>query len=190
MRFSAAMFLGLVLSLTPPDIMADIKYFDLTKPFLRKIPMAIPQFQSLSADLSEKGQVVAFADEMQAMLDFSGYFKMLDRGSFLHDPQKSGITKATLNFQNWTAVGAELLITGGLRIEGTSMAVELRLFDTFKSKLLVGKRYRGTLGDRRTVVKRFCSEVLLALTGHAGFFNSRLAFVSNGTGHKEIYQCL
>ena len=189
MRYSAALFLGLVLFLTPQDVMADIKYFDLTNPFLRKIPMAIPQFQSLSADLSEKGQVVAFADEMQAMLDFSGYFKMLDRGSFLHDPQKSGITKATLNFQNWTAIGAELLITGGLRIEGTSMAVELRLFDTFKSKLLVGKRYRGTLGDRRTVVKRFCSEVLLALTGHAGFFDSRLAFVSNGTGHKEIYQC-
>ncbi len=189
MRYSAAMLLVLMLFLTPQTIMAEIKYFDLTNPFLRKIPMAIPQFQSLSADPTGNGQGEAFANELQEMLEFSGYFKMLDRGSFLHDPQKSGITKTTINFQNWMTIGAELLITGGLVIDGSNMSVELRLFDTFKSKLLVGKRYRGAVKDRRTVVKRFCSEVMQALTGNAGFFNSRLAFVSNGTGHKEIYQC-
>jgi TolB protein len=189
MRYSAALFLALMLFLTPQNIMADIKYFDLTKPFLRKIPMAIPQFKSLSVDPAEKGQMVAFADEVQEMLDFSGYFKMLDRASFLHDPQKSGISQTTINYKNWTAIGAELLITGGLRIDGNTMAVELRLFDTFKSKLLVGKQYRGTLADRRTMVKRFCSQVLKKLNGHDGFFHSQLAFVSNGTGHKEIYRC-
>jgi TolB protein len=189
MRNRVALLSVLILFLTPQITLSGIKYLDLTNPFLRKIPMAIPQFQSLASDPSGNGRVGVFADELQEMLEFSGYFKMLDRGSFLHDPRKSGISKSTINFQNWMTIGAELLITGGLRIEGNSMAVELRLFDTFKSKLLVGKRYRGTIEDRRTIAKRFCSEVLQALTGHAGFFNSRLAFVSNGTGHKEIYQC-
>ncbi len=171
------------------DSKADIKYFDLTNPFLRKIPMAVPVFRAMAASPEERVQVATFADRLQEMLEFSGYFKMLDRGSFLYDPQGSGITERELNFPNWTAVGAELLITGGLQIEGNNMVVELRLFDTFKGKLLIGKRYRTTAGEQRAVVRRFCSEVLLALTGKPGFFDSQLAFVSNGSGQKEIYLC-
>jgi len=168
---------------------SDIKYFDLTNPFLRKIPMAVPAFRAMTASPDESAQVATFADKLQEMLEFSGYFKMLDRASFLYDPQASGITQKELNFANWTAVGAELLITGGLQFEGNDMVVELRLFDTFKSKLLIGKRYRTSAGEQRAVVRRFCSEVLLALTGNPGFFDSQLAFVSNGSGQKEIYIC-
>ncbi len=179
----------LILVQAPRAANADLKYIDLTNPFLRKIPMAIPVFQSMTRHPSEMEQVVPFSNELQEMLAFSGYFKMLDRGSFLHDPQGSGITQATINFRNWTTVGAELLITGGVRMEGGQLVSELRLFDTFKAKLLIGKRYRGSVEDRREAVKRFCSEVLLALTGQPGFFNSQMAFVSNGTGNKEIFRC-
>ncbi len=168
---------------------ADIKYFDLTNPFLRKIPMAVPVFRAMTASPEEQAQVAIFSDRLQEMLDFSGYFKMLDRGSFLYDPQTSGISEKDLNFTNWTAVGAELLITGGLQLEGNNLVVELRLFDTFKAKLLIGKRYRGDTGEQRAIVRRFCSEVLMALTGKPGFFDSQLAFVSNGSGNKEIFLC-
>jgi TolB protein len=168
---------------------AEVKYFDLTNPFLRKIPVAIPGFKAKTASPDETAQAVPLADKLQEMLDYSGYFKMLDRASFLYDSRSSGITQKDLNFANWTAVGAELLITGGLQIQGDQVAVELRLFDTFKSKMLIGKRYRGSVQDQRLMLRRFCSEVLLALTGNPGFFDSQLAFVSNGSGHKEIYFC-
>ncbi|MEJ2661065.1 MAG: Tol-Pal system beta propeller repeat protein TolB [Desulfobacteraceae bacterium] len=168
---------------------ADVKYLDLTNPFLRKIPMAVPGFRAMAASPEAMAQAIPMADKLQEMLAFSGYFKMLDRASFLYNSQSSGITQKELNFTNWTAVGAELLITGGLQIHGDQMVVELRLFDTFKSKMLIGKRYRGSVQEQRTMMRRFCSEVLLALTGTPGFFDSRLAFVSNGSGHKEIYFC-
>ena len=168
---------------------ADVKYFDLTNPYLRKIPMAVPAFRAMTASPDETAQVIPMADKLQEMLDFSGYFKMLDRASFLYNSQSSGITEKDLNFPNWTAVGAELLITGGLQIQGDQMVVELRLFDTFKAKLLIGKRYRGSIQDQRTMMRRFCSEVLLVLTGNPGFYDSQLAFVSTGSGHKEIYFC-
>ncbi len=187
-KFCGTLFV-LLLLFKPMGADAEIKYYDLTNPFLRKIPMGVPVFQAMSPSPAESAQVTAFANKLQDMLDFSGYFKMLDRGSFLYDPQKSGISESAINFGNWTTVGAELLITGGFKIEGDSMAVELRLFDTFKAKLLVGKRYRGKVGDQRAVARRFCSEVLFALNGNRGFFHSRLAFVSNGTGHKEIFTC-
>jgi TolB protein len=178
-----------ILLLLPARGGAEIKYFDLTNPFLRKIPMALPVFRAMTPNAEERSQVIPFADKLQEMLEFSGYFKMLDRGSFLYDPQASGITEKNLNFANWTTVGAELLITGGLQMQGGKMVVELRLFDTIKAKLLVGKRYRGTVEDQRAIIKRFSTEVLLALTGNPGCFDSRLAFVSNGSGHKELYLC-
>lgn len=178
-----------VLCCFPGALAAEIKYFDLTNPFSRKIPMAVPVFKALAATPDEMTRIAPFADKLQEMLEFSGYFKMLDRGSFLYDPQRSGITEKDLNFTNWMSVGAELLITGGLQVQGNNMVVELRLFDTFKSKLLIGKRYRGASEDQRAIVRRFCSEVLLALTGNPGFFDSQLAFVSNGSKHKEIFLC-
>ncbi|RJQ70950.1 MAG: Tol-Pal system beta propeller repeat protein TolB [Desulfobacteraceae bacterium] len=178
-----------ILLLAPAGALAQIKYIDLTNPFLRKIPIAIPQFRAMTPGDGESALVVNIADQVANMLDYTGYFKILDRGSFLYEPQTSGITLEELKFANWTAVGSELLVTGGVKLQGDELALEMRLFDTFKATLLVGKRYIGKPGDQRAMVRRFCSEVIQMLTGHPGMFDSRLAFVSNGTGNKEIYLC-
>lgn len=174
----------------PSVALAQIRYIDLTNPFLRKIPMAIPVFKAMTPSSAETQLVEGTSDQLAAMLDFTGYFKMLDRGSFLFDPRTGGIAPETINFGNWTTVGAEMLITGGALVEpGGTLVLEMRLFDTFKGTMLVGKRYRGTMQDQRTMLRRFCSEVLQVLTGRPGIFDSQFAFVSNGTGKKEIYTC-
>jgi TolB protein len=67
--------------------------------------------------------------------------------------------------------------------------MELRLFDTFKSKRILGKKYAGRLSDQRKIILRFCSEVIQYLTGHKGMFATKIAFVSTGSGYKEIYTC-
>lgn len=185
----AKCILLLAICLVPDVSTAEIKYFDLTKPYLRKIPMAVPVFQAATPSQAELDRALAVADNVKNMLEFTGYFKMLDRVSFLYNSQTSGITLDKLNFPNWTTVGAELLITGGVKLSGQEMELELRLFDTFKAKLLVGRRYSGKVTNQRTMVRRFCAEVIQALTGNTGIFDSRLAFVSNGSGNKEIYLC-
>ncbi len=179
--------IGLIL--TASSARAEIKYFDLTNPFLHKIPMAVPVFQAKTPSTIEMTVVTTMADKIRDMVEFTGYFKILDRSSFLFDPQSSGISETQLNFANWTAVGAEMLITGGVQVTGNTLELELRLFDTFKTKLLVGRRYKGEIKDQRAMARRFCSEVIKVLTGREGFFYSRLAFVSNGSGHKEIFTC-
>jgi TolB protein len=86
-------------------------------------------------------------------------------------------------------IGAELLITGLFEAKNGQIAVELRLFDTFKNKRIIGKKYGGRLADQRKIIHRFCSEVIQYLTGRRGMFASKIAFVSTGSGHKEIYSC-
>ena len=107
----------------------------------------------------------------------------------MEDPHQSGITASKIKFHNWTSIGAELLITGIILKNADRLEMELRLYDTFKCKLIVGKRYKSKPGDQRRIVRRFCSEIIYHLTGNRGIFNSRIAFISNASGHKEIYIC-
>ncbi|MDJ0914905.1 MAG: Tol-Pal system beta propeller repeat protein TolB [Desulfobacterales bacterium] len=165
----------------------DYDYIDITNPFLRKSPIAIPVFKSITDTPEERQISKQAADLLASSLEFTGYFKLIDRKAFLVDPQTAGIIAPNINFQNWTAVGAELLVTGGVLSRDGGIELELRLFDTFKMRLLVGKRYKGRSTDQRQMIHRFCSEVIYRLTGNWGIFDSKIAFISTGTGSKEIF---
>jgi TolB protein len=173
----------------PSASLAGYDYIDISSPFLRKIPIAVPVLGTESNNdpglqLSRKA-----SDMLSGMLDFTGYFKLLDRESFIEDPAGAKQGQSNIYFPNWTAVGAELLVTGNLQLNGSALEIELRLFDTLKAKQLIGKKYSSGVNDLRDVIKRFAGEVVYYLTGSRGFFDSRIAFVSNGSGNKEIYIC-
>jgi len=165
------------------------EYIDISNPFLRKIPLAVPLFKNKNGTGEEKRLADSSADLLAASLEFTGYFKLLDRGAFLFDPQKDGVLTPQINFANWTVIGAELLITGLFKESGDNITMELRLFDTFKARRIIGKKYTGKKADQRRMIHRFCSEVIQYLTGKPGVFGSKIAFVSTGSGNKEIYSC-
>ena len=183
------MWTAIFLLIVPINGFAVVDYIDINNPFLRKIPIAVPLFQylpesQLSKEIAEEGTSL-----LCETLEFTGFFKLLDRKAFLVDLQSSGVSGSSLNFKNWTAIGSELLITGGLRLQNNLIVLELRLFDTFNGRLLVGKKYKGWRTDLRKIVRRFCNEIMLRLTGQKGIFDSQIAFVSNSSGQKEIYIC-
>ena len=165
------------------------EYIDISNPFLRKIPLAIPLFKNVTGTAEEARLSNSAAQLLASSLAFTGYFKILDRGAFLFDPIKDGVLTPQINFANWTVIGAELLITGLFELGDGRLAMELRLFDTFKNKRILGKKYAGRPADQRKIIHRFCSEVIQYLTGHKGMFASKIAFVSTGSGNKEIYSC-
>lgn len=182
---AAAVLAGLV----PGLCAAEYEYIDISNPFIHKIPAAVPVFKNLSDDGTPMPIGTQAADTLSKALEFTGYFKILDRAAFLVAPGRLPIKIPEINFQNWTTIGSELLITGGYSTDGNSLVLELRLFDTVKGNLLVGKRYKGKKADQRRMLHRFCSEVVYRLTGNYGIFNSNIALVSTGTGNKEIYTC-
>lgn len=173
----------------PSVCLAQYDYIDISKPFLRKIPLAVPQFKNETGN-SEEVQLSDLASGfLSESLDFTGYFKLLDREAFLFNAQTDGIITPKINFQNWKVVGAELLITGSYKFQDGKIGIELRMFDTFKARRILGKRYTGNVEDQRKIILRFCSEVIKYLTGTAGVFDSKIAFISNSSGNKEIYIC-
>jgi len=192
MRFIKVILCGLLcLSVLPAAfcLAQDVEYIDISNPFIRKIPLAVPDFKSMSAVPQEIQFSKDASQLLSETLDFTGYFKIIDKAAFLENLQTSEIAIPGINFQNWTSLGAELLVTGGASIQGNNLELELRLIDTFKQKMLIGKRYKGGVEDKRQIIHRFCSEIIYYLTGNWGVFTSKIAFVSNGTGNKEIYVC-
>jgi len=169
--------------------LAAYDYINISNPFLRKIPLAVPVFKAESGEAEEGRLAVEGADLLAQTLEFTGYFKLLDRASFLADPANPKVSADEINFANWTGIGADLLVTGGVRLGQNTAEFELRLFDTFKQQMLLGKRYRAQVADQRQVIRRFCSEIIYLLTGQRGIFESRIALISTGTGNKEIYTC-
>ena len=166
---------------------AEYDYIDISNPFLRKIPLAVPWFKNISGGSDMEALSVSLPDILSETLEFTGYFKMLDRQAFLMDSKNPDILATHINFRNWTAIGAELLITGGLQVKDGLMETELRLFDTIKEKLIIGKRYKGGTDDTLHMIRRFCSEVMYHVAGHRGVFDSKIAFLSSLAGEKEIY---
>jgi len=191
-RLKRGLFLSIVLSIclaaTAQTVVA-YDYIDITNPFLRKVPVAIPVFKSMTQNDAENEAGSSASDLLADTLAFTGYFKLLDRGAFLADPQTAGIIAPNIQFKNWTVIGAELLVTGGMVITDGLLEAELRLFDTFKQKLIVGKRYKGRTDDLRKIIRRFCTEIIFQLTGDRGIFTSKIAFESTGPGNKEIFTC-
>jgi len=173
----------------PSGSFAEYDYIDINSPFLRKIPIAVPVFTTDKASATGIQLSKRSSDMLSGMLDFTGYFKMLDPESFIEDPAKINSDFSNISFPNWTAVGAELLVTGNIQAKGDILEIELRLFDTLKAGQLIGKKYNAGINDMRDVIKRFSGEIVYYLTGNRGFFDSQIAFVSNGTGNKEINLC-
>ncbi len=183
---SATLFLILSIS---ANGLAQYKFFDLDQPYIRKIPMAIPAFRSFSNNNAEERIGRRSVDLITENLEFTGYFKMIDPRAFLYEPKTFDITGNNINFRNWAAIGAEYLITGGILVEGSYIELELRMFDILKKNILFGKKYTGKTGDLPKIIRRFCSEIIYHLTGRWGVFDTRIAFISDGTGEKEIYIC-
>ncbi|KIX14576.1 Tol-Pal system beta propeller repeat protein TolB [Dethiosulfatarculus sandiegensis] len=158
-------------------------YIDVTKPFSRKLPLALPEFQALeqTAPIGAKARGI-----LQKDLEFTGLFDFLNPNSFLGQPDPTN-----LNYRRWSRVGAELLVTGNYGLVGKQLTMEMRLFDVVDGKLLVGRRYDGIPADLTRMMHRFADEIMLALTGDRSVFSSRIAFVGarqDDKGvNKEIY---
>ncbi|MEA2060637.1 MAG: Tol-Pal system beta propeller repeat protein TolB [Thermodesulfobacteriota bacterium] len=182
--------LVLVLWLFPCQGLAlDYTYININNPFIRKIPLAVPEFKTITSGNQEAELGRRAREIMGHALDFTGYIKVMDPKAFLSSPAETGISKSEVVFKAWTSIGAELLITGGVVQYQNKVQLKLRLFDTFKEKMLTGKVYTGHKDDLRRMVHRFCGEVSQVLTGHKGIFGSRIVFVSTVQGNKEIFTC-
>ncbi len=185
-KLSIILMLVILFPLAPGAVWGKV-YLDIDSPSFHKFPIAVSDFKDLRPPAQVDGLNTWFAEDLSRCLNITGYFHVLDKKSFLEDPAKAGITAEGIHFDDWTTIGAEYLVKGGFQQDGKVLTAEFRLFDVVRGELVVGKRYTGAPDDKKRMVTRFVNELLLALTGENGNFDTRIAFVKKEGAAKDIY---
>jgi TolB protein len=161
-------------------------YIDINAPSIEKIKIAVPDFRNLSSDGAAQELAVSLPGVLSNDLDLSGYFNPIEKAAFLSDDVRA-FSEDQIHFKDWSTIGADLLLKGGYSVVGQSVEVEVRLFDVFRGRQILGKRILGRADEYRTLMHRLGNDIVYLLTGQQGIFLTKLAFVGTATGHKEIY---
>jgi TolB protein len=150
-----------------------------------QVPIAVPDFLARQLDPSSREIPSALARILRADLEASGLFQVISPELYLQTP---GVPERDKDFSAWSMIGAEACVRGILdRKSEERYQVELRFYDVSAKRMVLGKRYTGSVESLRRMIHRFADEILLWLTGKRGCFETRIAFVSDRSGRKEIY---
>lgn len=178
----------LLLMLCCPEMSMGRIYIDINAPSVRKFNIAIPEFRNLGNQNQSPELAVKLPEVMAGDLDLSGYFTLLPKEAFLEEAG-GALTLEDIRFKDWSVIGAELLLKGAYTCVGTRLEVEIRLFDVFWGRQILGKRALGDKNEYRHLMHRLGNEIMRVLTGQEGIFDSKVAFVGKSSGVKEIYIC-
>ena len=172
-----------IVALFYPIAGMGIIYIDIDSPHIRKFYLAVPEIEEVGR--VPQGIRREIEQTLTQDLIIADLFHLMERDKL---PQKGVyVTEATVDFGAWAAVGTEFLLSVGLSVKGDNVSAEFRLFDVVQGVYITGKRYRAPKEGTRLVVHKMADEIVYQLTGEKGIFRTRMLFVSNRTGNKEVY---
>ena len=159
---------------------------------VEKIRLAVPDFKPGNADPQSAALVKVFDDTLFYDLDHAGIFDMVSK-SFM--PTQVPGAPSDVNLTQWSSPPpqASMLAFGNLGATSTNLMVQGWLYDlkNTANPQVLGKQYSGaaTPEGARTIAHKFADEIIFRLGGGInGIAETKIVFVSNRTGHKEIWQ--
>ena len=163
-------------------------YIDVDSPNFQLFPIAICDFHVTDANTTAKSKDIGItlADEVKRYLTMTGFFNPLNKKSFLDD-KSANSSAGNIVFANWAMIGADYLVKGNVKQSEKEMINECRLFDVVKGDLLFNKKYTAAGNDLKALAKNIASDILFALTGDEGDFNTKIAFIAKKANKADIY---
>jgi TolB protein len=162
-------------------------YIYIDAPAGSRFPIAIEPFGNMSGAPGISDVAATISSVISGDLEISGLFRLIDPKTFIANPVDKEVTADRIKWDDWSLLGAEALARGGVYQEEKGLRVEARLYDVVKGSFIAGKRYFGEAADARLMAHKFADEIIYQLTGEKGIFQTRIAFISNRTGRKEVY---
>ena len=152
----------------------------ITEGVIEPIPVAIPDFVQQNRASNAMAQDISRV--IAANLTNTGLFREIPASAHI-----SRVTSfdSTVPYSDWKAINAQALITGAVAVQGNRLTVQFRLFDVFSDAPLGdGLQFVGTTDGWRRMAHKVSDAVYARITGEAGYFDSRVVFVSE-TGPKN-----
>jgi len=126
---------------------------------------------------------------IQSNCAFLPFFSMVAGRDVVGGSSPGGFAAPNIDFQRFKLSRVDVLVTAAWQPrQGGIGDVELRAYEVFSGRLIVGRGY--TVQNRQQlpeVAARFCADLMEALTGRGDFFRSNLAFVKRDGQRKQIF---
>ncbi len=156
-------------------------YIPVDQPSDQKFPIAV-------TDLRGGGTGREISSIIRNDLTLSGYFNVLPTELFRDVAKEEGSSDESIRFAYWSAIGAHAMVKGEVESKSGKTTITLRLFDTQSREMLVGKQYKVDKDNMRRAAHRFSDEIMEALTGIRGVFNTKITFTAvTGKKTKDIF---
>lgn len=158
---------------------------------VEKVRIAAADFQPANADAKNAGLQKSFNETLFNDLENAGIFDLVSKSFY---PLPAPARPADVKFDAWssTPANASMLAFGSLGATGDRISVQAWLYDVknVASPQVLGKQYDddATPQAARSIAHKFANEIIFRLGGGIpGVAESTIYFVSDRTGHKEIW---
>lgn len=129
-----------------------------------------------------------FDRELGQALEFSGIVSPVPRKAFLEGVDSLDYENRPVSCENWKGIGADGLVQGRFEVVGKRVRVHWRLWDTITCQPKGGPAWEeDEVRQLPWIARRIADEIVRRFTGRRGVAATELAFVSDKSGHKEIY---
>ncbi len=165
-----------------PSLGTEVIYIDINSPQIRKFYLAMPPIYDITSVSQQL--VKEFEETLVHDLILSDLFHIMTHSAL---PQQGiFVTENNVDYMQWMKAGAEFLLSIGIKSQGDVISAECRLFDVMQHIYIAGKRYKGKDDEIRLIAHRMSDAIVQHLTGERGIFLTKIAFVTDRTGNKEI----
>jgi TolB protein len=158
---------------------------------VEKVRLAVPDFKLANSDPQNDTLLKTFNDTFWNDLDNSGVVELVSKSFY---PLQVPGQPTEVTFPSWNAPppDAAMLAFGNLRVEAGKVTVQGWLYDVKNtaSPQVLGKQYTdvATADAARVIAHKFADEIIFRLGGGIpGIAESKIYFVSDRSGHKEIW---
>jgi TolB protein len=153
------------------------------------VKLAVTQFPAASADPKLTSLTQEFNQVLWNDLDNAGIFQMVSRSLY---PVKTPVEPSDVDFKAWGETSAQMLVFGKTESINNNLVMTGRVYDVQNpsNPNVLAKRYVATMNEisTREAAHRFANEIIQTVGGGIPGINlTRIAFVSNRTGHPEIW---
>ncbi len=174
-----------VLTLLAKNSRAQV-YINVYAARIKKIRVAVPDFRNISAYGQHKRIEKNAAGAIRHDLSVIGYFHVANPLSYLENSQFDSISPKNINYSNWSVLSVQYLIAGEYRTSNGIIKMKVNLISIYTKKLLFSEKLEGLDSQYRFLANKFADDILKFLTGKKGPFATRVFFVGENDGSKNI----
>ena len=156
-----------------------------TKKFARRVTIAVPSFENKGAEGALFS--MSLAERLRMDLDASGYFDSVKNKKFVEDAERDDRKSGRINFHEWATLKAEMLLKADYVVRAGTITISCGLYSVSKAQKIFSRKYHGDETAAYQLVHRIANDIIHAVTGEKGLSGSRIAFVSDASGLKQIY---